>query len=116
MKKVRLFVAVCLTVVMFVSIVYAANEICVNGQKTTVEEENSSFDTQGRLHTTYETTVTINSDATCVSVEFSSTCVTNNVSQIRVTVRLVIKNTSGAIVYDSTSTTSAGPLMKVCNN
>jgi hypothetical protein len=52
MKKVRLFVAVCLTIVMFVSIAYATNEFCVNGKKTTEQWENLTVDDQERDHRT----------------------------------------------------------------
>jgi hypothetical protein len=100
---------------MFVSIAYAANEFCVNGQKTTVEEQEAIFDAQGNFHIFYTTIVTINTDAECVSVEFPSTCVTKDDYKNKLTIRQVIRDTAGTIVSDETVSVSSGPIMKICN-
>ncbi|MDR0703784.1 MAG: hypothetical protein LBF88_02235 [Planctomycetaceae bacterium] len=114
MKNVRLFVAVCLTIVMFVSIAYAANEFCVNGKKTTLEEQAASMDDQGIVTIVYTTTVIIDEDATCMPVEFPSTCTTTNVARVTLTFRVVIRNPAGIIVYDSTDIASSEDTMKIC--
>jgi hypothetical protein len=58
--------------------------------------------------------ITINEDATCVSVEFPSTCNQTDTPKETLTVRIEIWDSDGT-VYESTVTTTSTETKKTCS-